>query len=68
MPRNTLNYIGLYLFFELLFRSPTWANDDVGISDFALLTGANLTWLDGEQRVSGNISQIIPFSEDTPFG
>jgi len=67
MPRNTLNYIGLCLFFELLFRSPTWANDDVGISDFALLTGANLTWFDGKQRVSGNISQIISFSEVTPF-
>lgn len=191
MPRNTLNYIGLCLFIELLFSSPTWANDDAGISDFVLfiehsdmewiyptvgrestttrllavwhesfgqylkgglrlayldvsqaanplpsglnstgyglgfdlhtglldrhmlqlgvrfsydyqstrgkspdqvsdfvwhtgeigldlvvapasrlsfLTGASLTWLDGEQRVSGNINQVLPFSEDTPFG
>ncbi len=191
MPRNILNYIGLYLFGGLLFSSPTWANNDPGISDFALfiehsdmewvyptvgrettttrllavwhenfgqylkgglrlayldvsqatnplpsglnttgyglgfdlhtgllehrmlqldlrfsydyqstrgkspdqvsdfvwhageigldiivaptsrlsfLTGASLTWLDGEQRVSGNINQTTPFGEDEPFG
>lgn len=37
-------------------------------SRLSFLTGASLTWLDGEQRVSGNINQIIPFSDDEPFG
>ncbi len=34
----------------------------------SFLTGASLVWLDGEQRVSGNINQVIPFSEDEPLG
>ena len=38
------------------------------VSRLSFLTGASLTWLDGEQRVSGNVNQIIPFSEDEPFG
>ena len=46
MPRNTLNYIGLCLFFELLFRGPTWANDDVGISDLALfIEHSDMEWI-----------------------
>lgn len=34
----------------------------------SVLTGASLTYIDGEQRVSGNINQIIPFKEDEPLG
>ena len=37
-------------------------------SRLSLLTGASLTWLDGEQRVSGNLNRIIPFRQDEPFG
>jgi hypothetical protein len=40
----------------------------VPASRLSFLTGVSLTWLDGEQRVAGNINQIIPFSEDEPFG
>ena len=40
----------------------------VPASRLSFLTGVSLTWLEGEQRVSGNISQIIPFNEDEPFG
>ena len=32
------------------------------LSRFSFPTGANLTWLDGEQRVSDNINQVIPFA------
>ena len=52
-----------------------WHTAEVGLdmivaptSRLSFLTGVSLTWLDGEQRVSGNINQIIPFSEDEPFG
>jgi hypothetical protein len=52
-----------------------WHTAEVGLdmivaptSRLSFLTGASLTWLDGEQRVSGTIYQIIPFSEDEPFG
>lgn len=32
------------------------------------LMGISLTYLDGEQRVSGTLNQVIPFEEDDPFG
>lgn len=35
---------------------------------FSVLVGASLTYIDGEQRVSGNLNQVIPFNEDEPFG
>jgi hypothetical protein len=37
-------------------------------AQFSVLAGANLTYIDGEQRVSGNINQVIPFNEDEPLG
>ena len=52
-----------------------WHTAEVGLdiivapaSRLSFLTGASLTWLDGEQRVSGDINQIFPFNEDEPFG
>lgn len=52
-----------------------WHTAEVGfdlivapLSRLSFLTGVSLTWLDGEQRVAGNINQIIPFNEDEPFG
>lgn len=52
-----------------------WHTGEIGLdmvlapaSRLSFLTGASLTWLDGEQRVSGNINQLIPFNEDEPFG
>lgn len=38
------------------------------MSRLSFLSGVSLNWLDGEQRVSGNINQIFSFSEDEPFG
>lgn len=37
-------------------------------TSLSLLTGISLTFIDGEQRVSGDLNQIIPFDEDEPFG
>ena len=37
-------------------------------AQFSALAGTSLTYIDGEQRISGNLSQIIPFSEDEPLG
>jgi hypothetical protein len=52
-----------------------WHTGIVGIdmiiapaAQLSLLAGARLTYLDGEQRVSGNLNQIIPFNEDEPIG
>ncbi len=52
-----------------------WHSGGIGLdmilaprSRISLLAGASLTWLDGEQRVSGNINRILPFNEDEPFG
>ena len=52
-----------------------WHSAEVGLdvivapaSRFSFLTGASLSWLDGEQRVTGNINQIFAFNEDEPFG
>jgi len=46
MPRNTLNYIGLYPFIELLFSNPTRANDNSGISDFVLfIEHSGMEWI-----------------------
>ena len=52
-----------------------WHTAEVGVdmivaptSRLSFLTGVSLTWVDGEQRVSGNINQIMPFSEDEPIG
>jgi hypothetical protein len=52
-----------------------WHTGTVGVdmilapaAQFSVLAGVNLTYLDGEQRVSGNLSQIIPFNEDEPVG
>ena len=37
-------------------------------AQFSVLAGTSLTYLDGEQRVSGNLNQIIPFNEDETIG
>jgi hypothetical protein len=34
----------------------------------SVLSGIRLTYIDGEQRVSGNLEQIIPFNEDETLG
>ncbi|MDX1824474.1 MAG: hypothetical protein R3354_07135 [Thiohalomonadales bacterium] len=34
----------------------------------SVLSGISLTYIDGEQRVSGNLEQIIPFNEDETLG
>jgi hypothetical protein len=33
-----------------------------------VLSGVSLTYIDGEQRVSGNLDQIIPFNENENIG
>lgn len=37
-------------------------------AQFSVLAGASLTYLDGEQRISGNLNRILPFNEDEPIG
>lgn len=37
-------------------------------AQFTILMGTSLTYIDGEQRVSGNLNQVIPFNEDEPLG
>jgi hypothetical protein len=38
------------------------------LAKLSVLTGFNLTYIDGEQRVSGNLNQIMPFNQDNVVG
>ncbi len=52
-----------------------WHTGQVGVdlilaplARVSVLSGVSLTYIDGEQRVSGNLEQITPFNEDEPLG
>jgi len=37
-------------------------------AQFSVLMGTSLTYIDGEQRITGNVSRVIPYNEDEPVG